>query len=169
MNGLNCDEDGILPPTDSNSLVVAAAYNETGLGTGSVMLTPTLSRAERCPTLDDVEGLNMLYPTCVYTRQKDPLCVPSDMSGLSVTRMAAVVLTGTMISFFLILFFSWTSTWGMRKLDHLEDVSPYVPKPKAEKKDKKVEGEFASIDEMSQREDMLDEELVESAAPMHRI
>lgn len=174
IDGANCDSEAILPPTDGNALCVAAAYNETGLGTGSVMLTPSLGRAERCPTMDDLAGLNMLYPTCLFTNQNDPICMPGDLYGLSVTRMAAVVLTGTMITFFVLLFLSWTTAWCMRKLDELEETSPYVSKAQRKKQAEEEEyerEEYASVDEMSQRADALELDLDPSGAraPMHRI
>lgn len=161
LDSFNCAGIALLAPTATNALVQIAEYNETGVGTGSVMLTPSKVRAERCPTLDDVRGLNLLYPTCEYTQQTEPQCSPP-VFRLGLTRFSAVVVAGLIVSFLVILVVSWTTTWCLRQLSKEEDAA--VKKEAAGG----MVAAYPPIDATSHRAE-YDLDPSGSRAPMHRI
>ena len=78
------------------------------------MMTPSRKRAERCPSLDDLQGLNFLYPTCGLTRQSDPQCVKSNNSLGLVTFMSVVVF-GVIFAYICVVFVSFCSGYMARR------------------------------------------------------
>lgn len=100
LNSSNCAGEALALPL-ANPLLRQVVFTSTEVGDGPVMLSPERTRAERCPSLDDLQGLNYLYPTCSMTRQEDPVCIES-LQSLGVLRFAAVVIAGIMASFVVI-------------------------------------------------------------------
>lgn len=98
LNSSNCADGAIKIPSASPLLRQVAFIKGTEVGNGPVMLTPQRTRVERCPSLDDLQGLNYLYPTCSLTRQSDPVCIES-MQSLGALRFASVVMMGIVCSF----------------------------------------------------------------------
>lgn len=101
INRTNCIGEALELPSVSPMLRQLNSTRTTSVGDGPIMLTPSLNRAERCPSLDDLQGLNFLYPTCRLARQIDPICLPS-LASFGLLRFAAVVLVG-IISAFLVV------------------------------------------------------------------
>ena len=98
LNSSNCAGEAIATP-GTNNLLRRATLEPTAVGDGPVMLSPRRTRAEHCPSLDDLQGLNFLYPTCNnLTRQEDPICIES-LQSLGLLRFAGIVIVGVVVSF----------------------------------------------------------------------
>jgi len=94
----NCVEQTNLRPGFNGSLAQRTNFTASPLGAGPVMVAPTRTRAERCLALDDLHGLNYLYPTCSLTRQSAPMCVESQ-SNLGLLRFFLIVVVGIVSAF----------------------------------------------------------------------
>jgi hypothetical protein len=125
INSSTCGADpaqsqsALLLPSNEYSTAQQTPFQDTALGEGPAMLSPTLSRAERCPSLDDIQGLHMLYPTCSMSMFTHPKCVRSNAS-LGWLRFAQVVILGIFVSFVICLIFSWGTAWLLDRLEQKE-------------------------------------------------
>lgn len=52
-----------------------AAFDRVPLD--SIMYSLTTHRARPCLSVDDLDGLNHLYPSCEHARVEDPICIKS--------------------------------------------------------------------------------------------
>jgi len=94
LNASNCGADATLLPGQPHALAAAAP-----LPSEPSMMNQLLTReVVKCPTEDDLQGLNVLYPTCEYTRQSSPLCFES-FENLGVLRLMSSVFLSVAISF----------------------------------------------------------------------
>lgn len=107
----------------ARSVVEATPFVNTPLGQGPAMLTPTKSRPEPCPSLDDLQGLNLLYPTCGQSRESEPQCINSHAS-YGVLRFAEVVVLGIFVSFIVVVICSCSSKWLSEKWADEQDDAP---------------------------------------------
>lgn len=85
-------------------------YTDAGLGNGPVMLTPSKIRGERCPSQDDLDGLNFLYPTCSHAHEVDPTCVRSSVD-YGVMQFAVTVLLGWLLSMVVVVLCAYSSQY----------------------------------------------------------
>lgn len=177
LSPATCTSAALLPPSQEGSLLVKEKFNKTlvfaNYSMGPVMLTPTKTRVSRCPTLDDLNGLNMIYPTCSLINNVAPQCTPAKTS-LGILRFVGTVFFGLFLAFMILWFLSWTTEWYKRRL---ESFPP--PETKEEKEERKqeerrqkkemqvvaletaLETEVPDEDEIEDEED--DDEVVEGA------
>lgn len=113
LNTSNCVGDVLALPSQS-TMLQSTSFTAGMVGDGPLMMTPSQTRAERCPSLDDLQGLNFLYPTCSLSRQSNPLCVKSNISLGLVTFMGVVVL-GVILSYVCVVFVSYSTGYLMRR------------------------------------------------------
>ena len=132
INSSTCVADVLYPPAHRNSMLRSVNFTSSPLGEGPLMRTPSRTRVERCPSLDDLQGLNYLYPPCSLTRQDDPVCVRS-FANFGLMRFASVVVVGIIVAFLVVSCCSWCSGAGLRGLRAREAAEAAPPEePEAE-------------------------------------
>lgn len=170
MTASTCTSDAIKPLTDAGSMVLPVAFDKAltfaNESLGPVMLTPKRNRAPRCPTLDDLQGLNMLYPTCELSQQTMPQCVTST-SSLGILRFAGSVAFSMFVAFMALWFVSWVTAFYLRRLDSLP-----LPETKKEKRErdqaerdaeKKAKREAKEAKEAADKYDKAEDDALDAA------
>ena len=123
----NCASDALLVPPDPAALMQRAAYTPVAppaslLGPGSVMVMPNQTWVDRCPSVDDIQGLNLLYPSCNITnatRPTEPQCVTED-TGIAARRVVSLLVAG-----FILSLVSVVACSGMGRLLHEPNIAVF--------------------------------------------
>ena len=130
----NCASDALLMPPDPAALMQRAAYTPAAPpaslhGPGSVMVMPNQTWVDRCPSVDDIQGLNLLYPSCNITnppinitnatRLIEPQCVTED-TGIAARRVISLLVAGFVLSLVTVVVLS-----GMGRLLHEPSISAF--------------------------------------------
>jgi len=108
LNATNCMEQASILPGRSGAL---AALSPRPVGDDQPMMDVLKTRSvQPCPTADDLQGLNLLYPTCELTRQSAPLCFKS-LENVGLLRLMTTVGLSLAISFMVAACLSKGSQW----------------------------------------------------------
>jgi len=108
LNASNCNREATLLPGELGAL---ATRQPLPADSDQPMMDVLKTRSvQPCPTADDLQGLNMLYPTCELTRQAEPLCFKS-LENVGLLRLMTSVGLSVAVSFMVAACLSKGSQW----------------------------------------------------------